>query len=124
MGTIFCIKKCTYDIRCHTYTFFYTFTATGIDLEVTKVILVFSDAGFCDFEIQDTPHGEYHWNETLVGRTDKQQCFYGSNSEGGMATRECGNHDMWMDYTSTDCITRVQHNLNNLVRHKLKDLYF
>ena len=68
-----------------------------------------TEDGFCNFEVEETSHGTYMWNETMVGQTDEQTCVFGTKDgyEGGKATRSCMSRDTWSVYDGEACVTEV-----------------
>lgn len=72
--------------------------------------------GFCNFEVQETDHGIYNWNETMVGHTDEQTCVFGTKVgfDTGKATRSCMSHDVWSDYDGDACISEITYRIRQI----------
>ena len=81
--------------------------------------IILIDNGFCDYDFSFTSpdnRGVYNWNETEVGKTDKQMCFFEPLNEGGFAIRKCRSRQMWDPYNGSLCVTENTYRLRLLSR--------
>ena len=80
---------------------------------------LFTEEGFCDLELNvSTLHGNYSWEETVVGDNSSSMCQFGPEDgvdlSQGFVQRECLGPHMWADYYGGYCITEVTAKIREL----------
>ncbi|CAI8021725.1 Fibrillin-2 [Geodia barretti] len=78
-----------------------------------------SKEGFCDLELNvSTLHGNYSWEETVVGDNSSSTCQFGPEDgvdlSQGFVQRECLGPHIWADYYGGYCITEVTAKIREL----------
>jgi len=81
-----------------------------------NVLSMFLERGFCDYDTTSGERGNYLWNETQVGVTIQQDCFYEPLNEMGFAFRYCIANELWNSTDASECVTENTYRLRLLSR--------